>query len=171
VLPGVLISCTGTFHEIAVSQNQIGWMSLFWGFWSHKWLDAHLAHVRAVPLQDPKDQETRQKHQDRWLNTVTRFVMRKCHQLWKLRNNEHHGVTPGEKAAALRITAERELAKLYDRREDCEPCHRRLFFPTLVEHNHQTLSEIRHWISMHSSIIRISCERNLEALIPQIAGT
>jgi hypothetical protein len=173
LLDGKIISCTpGTFHEIAVSQNWIGWMSLFRGFWSHKWLlDAHLAHVRAVPLQDPKDQETRQKHQDRWLNTVARFVMRKCHQFWKLRNNERHGVTPDEKVVALRITAERELAKLYDRREDCEPHHSRLFFPTLEEHNRQTLSEIRNWISMHSSIIRISCERNLEALIPQISGT
>jgi hypothetical protein len=97
--------------------------------------------------------------------------MRKCHQLWKLRNEECHGVTPGEKATALRTTAERELAKLYDRREDCEPRHCSLFFPTLDDHKRQTLSEIRNWISMHSSIIRISSERHLVALIPQIAGT
>jgi hypothetical protein len=170
-LDGNIFSCTGMFHEIAASQNRIGWMSLFRGFWSNKWLQAYLAHVRAVPLQDPKDQETRQKHQDRWLNTVARFVMRKCHHLWKLRNDEHHGVTPGEIATAFRTTAERELAKLYDRREDCKPRHRSLFFSTLEDHKRQTLSEIRNWISMHSSIIRSSCERHLVALIPQIAGT
>jgi hypothetical protein len=39
--------------------------------------------------------------------------MRQCHKLWILLNNEHHGVTPVEKAAALRITAEGELVKLY----------------------------------------------------------
>jgi hypothetical protein len=94
--------------------------------------------------------------------------MRKCRQLWKLRNNERHGVTPAEKAVALRVTAERELAAIYARREDCEPRHRNLFLLTLAEHNRQPLSEIRNWISMHSSIIRISCQRHLEA---QIAGT
>jgi hypothetical protein len=124
LLDGKIISCTGKFHEIAVSQDRIGWMSLFRGFWSQKWLEAHLADVREHPLRDPKAQATRQKHQDRWLNTVTSFVMRKCHQLWTLRNNERHGVTPVEKTAALRITAKRELAKLYERRGDCEPCHR-----------------------------------------------
>jgi hypothetical protein len=143
-------------------------MSIFRGFWSHEWLDAHIAHVRSVLLRDPKDQETRNKHQDRWLNSVSRFVMRKCHQLWKLRNIERHAVTLAGKASALRIMAERELAQLYDRRADCEPCHRNLFFTTLVAHSRQTLSEIRNWIAMHSSIIRISCQRHLEA---QIAGT
>jgi hypothetical protein len=168
LLDGEIISCTGTFRDIAVSQNRIGWMALFRGFWSHKWLDAHLAHVREVSLRDPTAQEKRSKHQDRWLNTVSRFVMRKCHQLWKLRKNERHGVTPAEKAATLRVTAERELAAIYARRDDCEPRHRNLFLPTLVEHNRPTLSEIRNWISMHSLIIRISCQRHLEA---QIAGT
>jgi hypothetical protein len=168
LLDGKIISCTGTFHAIAVSQNRIGWMTLFRGFWSQKWLDAHLAYVQAVPLRDPKDQAKRQKHQDRWLTSVSRFVMRKCHLLWKLRNNERHGVTPAEKSAALQIMAESELATLYARREDCDPCHRNLFFPTLVAHNRQNLHEIRNWISMHSSILRISCQRHLAN---QIAGT
>jgi hypothetical protein len=168
LLDGKIVSCAGTFQDIAVSQNRIGWMSVFRGFGSKQWLEAHLSHVREVPLWDPKDQATRNKHQDRWLNTVLQFVMRKCHQLWKLWNNERHGVTPAEKSTALRITAERELARLYDRRADCEPRHRNLFFETLETHHRQSLSKIRNWISMHSSIIRISCQRRLEA---QIAGT
>jgi hypothetical protein len=89
-------------------------------------------------------------------------------QLWKLRNNERHGVTPVEKSAALRITAERELAALYDRRAFCEHRHQNLFYETICEHRRQSLREIRNWISMQSSIIRISCQRHLEA---QIAGT
>jgi hypothetical protein len=93
--------------------------------------------------------------------------MQQCHKLWILRNNERHGVTPAEKATALRTTAERELVALYDQRDECEHRHRRLFFPTLGDHNRQTLPERRNWISMHSSIIRISCERNQAArLIP-----
>jgi hypothetical protein len=77
------------------------------------------------------------------MNQVSSFVMRQCHKLWILRNNERHGVTPVEKAAALRTTAERELARLYSRRDDCEPRHRPLFFPTLADHTRQTLPEIR----------------------------
>ena len=168
LLDGKIISSTGTFRDIAANQNRIGWMALFRGYWSHTWLDAHLAHVREVPLLDPTDQAKRNKPQDCWLNTVSRFVMRKCHQLWKLRNNERHGVTPAEKSAALRTTAERELAAIYASREDCEPRHRSLFSTTLEEHIRQPLSEIRNWIYMHSSIIRISCQRHLAA---QIAGT
>jgi hypothetical protein len=171
LLDGKLISCTGTFHEIAKSQNRIGWMTIFRGFWSQKWLDAHIAHVKAVPLRDPKAHNQRQKHQDRWLNQVSSFVMRQCHELWLLRNTERHGLTPVEKAAALRTTAERELAILYSCCDDCKPRHRHLFFPTLVEHNRQTLTEIRNWISMHKSIIRISCVRHCDAQPPQIAVT
>jgi hypothetical protein len=171
LLDGKIISSTGTFQDSAVSQNQIGWMTIFRGYWSHKWQDAHLAYVREVPLRDPKHQASRNKHHDRWLNTVSRFVMRKCHQLWELRNNERHGVTPADKSAALRITAERELAALYARCEACEPRHRRLFCPTLAEHNRQLLGAIRDWISMHSAIIRISCERQLAANLPPTAVT
>jgi hypothetical protein len=146
-------------------------MTIFQGFWSNKWLEAHIAHVAEVPMRDQTDQEKRSKHQDRWLDTVSQFVMRQCHKLWILRNNERHGVTPAEKAAALRTTAERELKKLYDQRDKCEPHHRRLFLPTLGEHNCQTLPEIRNWISMHSSIIPISCERNQAARLHPPAVT
>jgi hypothetical protein len=75
LLDGKIISCTGTFHEIAHSQQSIGWMALFRGYWSHKWLDAHLLHVSEVPLRDQQDQERWQKQQDRWLNKVSSFVM------------------------------------------------------------------------------------------------
>jgi hypothetical protein len=171
LLDGKIISSTGTFSEIAVSQKRIGWMTIFRGFWSQKWLDAHIAHVKAVPLQDPKAHEQRNKHQDRWLNQVSSFVMQQCHKLWLLRNNERHGVTPVEKAAALRTTVERELALLYSRRDDCEPHHRHLFFPSIAEHQRQALNEIRNWISMHTSIIRFSCARHHEALPSTVAVT
>jgi hypothetical protein len=146
-------------------------MQLFRGYWSQQWLDAHISHVNDFPVRNPKDQETRQKQQDRWLNKVSSFVMRQCHKLWLLRNNERHGVTPVEKAAALRTTAERELAGLYAFKPDCEPRHRLLFLPTLEAHKRQSLPEIQNWISMHSSIIRISCERYREANLPQNAVT
>jgi hypothetical protein len=171
LLDGKIISCTGTFHEIAQSQQRIGWMPIFRGFWSHKWLDAHISHVNSASLRDPKDQEQRSKHQDRWLNKVSSFVMRQCHQLWLLRNIERHGVTPAEKAAALRTTAERELAQLYDRCADCEPRQRLLFCTTLAEHQCHNLTDIRNWISMHSSIIRISCDGHREGPSLQPAGT
>jgi hypothetical protein len=171
LLDGEIISCTGMFHKIAASQTRIGWMAIFRGFWSQKWLEAHIAHVLAVRLWDQTDQAKRQKHQDRWLNKVSSFVMRQCHKLWQQRNNDRHGVTLAEKSAALRATAERELDQLYNQRDDCEPRHRQLFLPSLVQHQRQSLSEIRNWISMHSSIIDISCERHREAQHPQIART
>jgi hypothetical protein len=129
VLDGRIISCTGKFQDIAASQTRIGWMALFRGFWSHKWLEAHLAHVAAAPLRDQADQAKRGKHQDRRLHKVSSFIMRQCHKLWKQRNNERHGVTPAEKSAALRITAKRELDQLYNQRDDCAPRHRPLFSP------------------------------------------
>jgi hypothetical protein len=106
LLDGKIILCTGTFQAIAVSQNRIGWMSIVRGFWSHEWLVAHIAHVRSVPLRDPKAQETRNKHQDRWLNSVSRSVMRnvtnlgncKTTSVWsypvgKSLSSSHHGRT------------------------------------------------------------------------------
>jgi hypothetical protein len=56
-------------------------MQIFRGYWSQKWLEAHIYHVNAFPMRNPKNQEKRQKQQDRWLNNVSSFVMRQCHKL------------------------------------------------------------------------------------------
>jgi hypothetical protein len=171
LLDGKIISSTGAFHVSAASQKRIGWMTIFRGFWSRKWLNAHITYGNAVPLRDPEDQEQRTKHKDRWLNKVSSFIMRQCHQLWLMCNNERHGVTPAEKAAALRTTAERELTYLFERRADCKPRHRFLFCTTLAEHKRHTITEIRNWLSMHSSIIRISCAPHRDGTPLQPAGT
>jgi hypothetical protein len=71
----------------------------------------------------------------------------------------------------LRVTAERELDRLYNFRTACEPRHRLLFYTDIAEHKRQPLQEIRNWISLQSSIIKISCERYREATQPQHAGT
>jgi hypothetical protein len=134
LLDGKIFPCTGTLQAIAQSQKRIRWMPIFLGFWSHKWLHAHISHVNAASLRDPKDQEQRSKNQDRWLKKVSSFVMRQCHQLWLLRNNKPHGVTPAEKATALCTTAECELAQPYNRRAGCEPRHHLLFCTTLADH-------------------------------------
>jgi hypothetical protein len=171
LLDGRIILSTGPFSTIAASQNRIGWMQIFRGYWSQSWLEAHIAQVHTFPVRNPKDQEQHQKQQDRWMNKVSSFVMRRCHKLWLLRNNERHGLTPVEKTAALRVTAERELDRLYDFRTACEPRHHLLFFTDLAEHKRQPLQEIRNWISLQSSIIKISCECHRDANQHQHAGT
>jgi hypothetical protein len=97
--------------------------------------------------------------------------MRQCHNLWLLHDNERHGLTPVEKTAALRVTAERELDRLYDIRNDCKPRHRLLFFTNIAEHKHQPLQEIRNWISLQSSLIKISYAHHPDATHHQQAGT
>jgi hypothetical protein len=112
---------TGQFTQIAASQTKIGWLCLFHGFWSSTWLDEHLRRVNEFPLRSPREQTARQKHQDRWLHNVNAFIVGQCHKLWLLRNTERHGVTPAERAACLRITTERELARLYNSRPFSTP--------------------------------------------------
>jgi hypothetical protein len=85
-----------TFVETAASQASIGWMQLFRGFWSQSWLSTHQSLILLRPGRTPKEQTERLKRQDQWLASVASFVMRQAHQLWILRNNERHGVTPAE---------------------------------------------------------------------------
>jgi hypothetical protein len=89
--------------------------------------------------------------------------MRQVHQLWMLRNNERHGVTPAEKETRLRITVERELDQVYARRDFCEPCHQAIFYADIAQHKQQPLLELRNWLSMYTVLVKISCKRRQEA--------
>jgi hypothetical protein len=60
--------------------------------------------------------------------------MRQVHQLWMLRNNECHGVTPAEKETRMRITVERELDQVYTQRLSCELCHQAIFYDDISLH-------------------------------------
>jgi hypothetical protein len=150
------------FLDVAQSQASIGWLPLFRGFWSQSWLDTHQTLVTLRPGRTPKEQAKRLKHQDQWLASVVSFILRQTHQLWLLRNNERHGVTPAEKESRLRITIERELEALYASRPDCQPQHRTLFMADIATHRQKPLMEIRNWLSMYSTIIKISCQRHLD---------
>jgi hypothetical protein len=109
------------------------------------------------------NQKSRYKQQYQWLGKVVGFVMRQVHQLWMLRNNERHGVTPAEKETRLRITVERELDQVYASRALCEPCHQAIFYNDINIHKQQPLLALRNWLSMYTVLIQISCKRRLEA--------
>jgi hypothetical protein len=103
---GRIIPHHNDFLAIVETQASIGWMPLFRGYWSTKWLRAHQNLVLTTLVLNVEDQKSRHKHQDQWLGKVASFVMRQVHQLWMLRNNERHGVTPAKKETRLRITVE-----------------------------------------------------------------
>jgi hypothetical protein len=116
------------------------------------------AQVAPLPYK-----KKRVKNQDQWLARVASFVMRQAHQLWILRNNERHGVTPAETESRLRITIERKLEELYATKLSCQLQHRALFMDDIALHKTKPLLEIRNWISMYSVILKLSCQRHLDA--------
>jgi hypothetical protein len=158
------------FADIMATQAAIGWMALFRGYWSTAWLVAHQHLVLTSPVLNETDQQSRFKHQDQWLGKVASFVMRQVHQLWMLRNNEQHGVTPAEKETRLRITVERALDLVYASRELCEPCHQAIFYADIALHKQQPLLDLRNWLSMYTVLIKISCKRRQDAVL-QVAVT
>jgi hypothetical protein len=148
------------------------WMDAnFRGFWSTSWLASHHALLLLRSGRTPTVQAKRLKHQDPWLASVASFVMRQAHQLWIIRNIERHGVTPSEKESRLRITIERELEELYVTRLLYQLQHRALFMEDIALHKTKPLLEIRNWISMYFVIIKLSCQRHLDAQVLTHAGT
>jgi hypothetical protein len=89
--------------------------------------------------------------------------MRQVHQVWMLRNNKRHGVTPAEKETRMRITVERELDQVYAKQLSCELCHQAIFYDDISLHKKQPLLELRNWLSIYTVLIQISCKRRLEA--------
>jgi hypothetical protein len=140
---GRIIPQNNEFSDIMVTQAAIGWMPIFRGYWSNTWLAAHQHLVLHSPVLNQADQKSLSKHQDQWLGKVASFVMRQVHQLWMLRNNERHGVTPAEKETRLRITVERELDLVYASGEFCEPCHQAIFYADIGQHKQQPLLKLR----------------------------
>jgi hypothetical protein len=131
------------FTEIIDSQAAIGWMSIYRGFWSLEWLETHKALILTSPMRNPTEQNKHYKNQDEWLSRVASFVMRQANQLWTLRNEERHGLTPAEKEFRLWTTIERELDEIYTKRHQCELQHRAISFKATVElHKRQSLLEI-----------------------------
>jgi hypothetical protein len=167
---GRIIPQNAEFADILITQASIGWMPLFRGYWSTEWLVSHQHLVLTSPVLNVAHQKSRCKHQDQWLGKVASFVMRQVHQLWMLRNNERHGVTPAEKETRMRITVERELDQVYANRLSCELCHQAIFYDDITLHKKQPLLELRNWLSMYTVLIKISCKRRLEADL-LMAGT
>jgi hypothetical protein len=146
-------------------------MQIFGGFWSTSWLNAHQALILLHTGRTPVVQTKRVKTQNQWLASVASFVMRQAHQLWLLRNNERHGATPAQKESRLRITIERELEELYATKLSCQLQHRGVFMDDIALHKTKPLLKIRNWISMHSVILKLSCQRHLDAQVLNHAGT
>jgi hypothetical protein len=160
---GRIIPQNNEFADIMQTQATIGWMPIFRGYWSTEWLVAHHNLLLASPVLNAADQQSRYKHQDQWLGKVASFVMSQVHQLWMLRNNERHGVTPAEKETRMRITVERKLDQVYAKRLSCELCHQAIFYDDISLYKKQPLLELRNWLSMYTVLIKISCKRRLEA--------
>jgi hypothetical protein len=164
LLEGIPVPSTERFAEIVACQASIGWMVLFRGYWSLEWLVAHQNLVLTSPvLNEAKQKEAKQKErykkQEQWLGKVASLVMRQVHNLWILRNNERHGVTPAGKESRLRVTVEQELEIVYASRASCQPCHQAIFHASIASHKLKPLGEIRNWLSMYSVLIKLSCKR------------
>jgi hypothetical protein len=140
---GHIIPQHTAFRDIVETQASIGWMPLFRGYWSSSWLRAHQHLVLTSPVLNIANQKSRYKHQAQWLGKVVGFVMRQVHQLWMLRNNERHGVTPAKKETCMRITVERELDQVYASQALCEPCHQAIFYADINIHKQQPLLALR----------------------------
>ena len=149
-----------TLQHIIRAQSIIGWDQLFLGRWATAWEQYHSAY-----LQESGVSSDYQNSGTSWTARLIQIIWLNIHQVWKLRNEHRHGVTPIEIADKQRNLAIREITLYYGYKEDnlltdSFPAH--IFYPTLDEHldHASTLEELSNWLINFRNIIKDHHQRH-----------
>lgn len=133
-------------HYLIEFQKKIGWLNLFKGLWSKRWLSIHEEYC-----------ENNNIPQNRlWTIGVTSLCWTMWLKLWKKRNWYHHGVEQYTKLQKRRQKLEYQLKYLYDKKSKTLAMDQDIFRDSVEEHLVESTFRIKMWISINKPLISLS---------------
>jgi hypothetical protein len=133
-------------------QNKIGWEQLYRGKWSIEWVKLQDRYVTGGKIGISGSE---------WIIGLGRLMIQQWLHLWKLRNEERHGVDNLRHSQLREQTLHAELRELYHFRHQVCPNDRQIFHMSAEEHLrlHPTLNALEEWISTYKPAIMASVEQ------------
>jgi len=143
------------YTRLITNQNAIGWEHLYRGKWSADWCilqDQYCSGPYSNELALPGTS---------WILGIGRVLIDQWLQLWKLRNEDRHGVDSLKNSLVREQMLHAELHDLYNHRTLVCPADRALFYGTSAEHiaHHPSLDALEDWILTNRPAIMASTEQ------------
>lgn len=141
-------------HQLQAEQDAIGWDQLYRGRWSSQWELMHNQYSTTQPLH-------LQQSGSKWVLGLGRLLLTQWFKLWKIRNDERHGVDAETRESARLQVVQHQLAALYLLRTKVCPCDRHIFLanPEIHLQLFPDLQTIEDWINLYSEAIHASVTR------------
>lgn len=131
-------------------QNAIGWDHIYRGKWSDQWQN----------LQDQYISTSSNTSAPATILGLGRILIDQWLHLWKLRNEDRHGVDNRRHSQLREHTLHAELHDLYTYRMLVCPSDRNIFYDSPTDHtrNHPSLDALEDWILTYRPVILASAE-------------
>jgi hypothetical protein len=145
-MAGRPISVGGPFQAALRAQERIGWRSLLQGYWAKEWQKC-FQHTYAPP--DEESADARQKRlttMSRWQTSLIKVLWTQMIALWKLRNDERHGIDKDTRELSRHTVLINELELLYINRTDYTTAAQNLLRTTFADHCRDKASQIEDWL-------------------------
>jgi hypothetical protein len=143
-----------TVTTIATAQATIGWSQLMKGRFALEW---QIAQQDAMQTKS-----TKHKNAQTWSTQIIQTIFEKWLELWRLRNEDHHGRDWHEQRIATKEQAIREVEMLYTYKGKILPTDEWIFNLTLEQQKLKTAYVLRAFVSNYKPVIMGSYQTRLE---------
>ena len=137
------------------AQAQLGWINFLKGLWTLDWAVHQQQYL--------KDHQSAEAHASgtRWACTIIDFVLNAMHKIWIEYTQRHYKPKAGKSATHIRLTSRiRRLQQSYIKA--C-PHHSHQFFIPEPEFDTRSVSQLRHWLTLHKKVVLSASKLQLQA--------
>ena len=155
-MAGRPISVSGPFERALRSQERIGWRAMLHGHWSVEWQTAYNQAYQVPPDETPKDKSKRKISMALWQKRVIVLTWQQMIQLWKLRNDERHGIDTETRESARREVLTNELKVLYTNKDRYPTRVQKLLRESYEAHCTERVSNIQNWMDSYRATFEVT---------------
>ncbi len=139
----------GPFRQALEAQEKIGWVRMLQGYWSKEWQAAYDKSYMIPTEEAPKERNKRLRHMARWQKTMIQTVWGSMIQLWKIRNDERHGLDKESRDRCRREVLHHELATIYGRKQQYPQRVQLLLRESYEVHIQETVTKLADWLECY----------------------
>ena len=139
------------YRILIEQQNRIGWDHLYRGRWNQEWSLLQAEYARRQESNIPMTST-------QWILGIGRLLIDQWLVVWKLRNEQRHGVDQARHSRIREHALRNELQKLYTFKSQVCPADHHIFHASAETHINQSknLDQIENWIAVHREAILAS---------------
>jgi hypothetical protein len=142
------------YDQLIRDQNKIGWNHLYRARWSNEWNTLQGHYLRHRGGTEPQVTDLT------WVVGLGRILLNQWLDVWKLRNEQRHGIDQARQSRIREQALQTELRSLYSYKTKVCPSDTSIFHESAEAHltQHPNLDSIETWIAIHKDAIKASSD-------------